>query len=91
MGEQQRMATKYKEISGQPKMPAFQRSTCWQPGMTGCDVHCGVLTLWSVGAGSKSISFGQICFSSLPVKEESLKAGGITNIFNGFKIGQYKL
>ena len=62
---QQRMAgTNYKEKSRQLKMPALQKSTCWQPGMTGCDVHCGVLTLWSVDAGSKHFSFGQICSSS---------------------------
>merc|ERR1712037_50939 len=55
--------TKTKEKSGQLKFPAFQETTCWQPGMTGCDLHCGVLTLWSVDAASKLFSFGQIRLS----------------------------
>jgi len=86
-------ATKYEEKSRQSKMPAFQRSTCWQPGMTGCDVHCGVLTLWSVDAGSKNISFGQISFSSSPARKPKSLTGAEANkkFFKGFKLGKHQL
>ena len=79
--------TKTKEKSGQLKFPAFQETTCWQPGMTGCDLHCGVLTLWSVDAASKLFSFGQICLSPPSGGKESLAAGAN----KGFKLGQRQL
>lgn len=80
-----KMATK--EKSGQLKMPAFQETTCWKPGMTGCDLHRGVLTLWSVDAASKHFSFGQICSSSPAGGKEILAAGAN----KGFKLGQRQL
>jgi len=79
-------------ISGRPKMPAFQTTTCWQPGTTGFDVPCGVLTLWSVDAASKSISFGQICLSSAAGrKDKRPTAGANENPFKGVKLGQHLL
>ena len=86
------VGTKNKEKSGQLKMPAFQKTTCWQPGMTGCDVHCGVLTLWSVDAASKHFSFGQIRFSSAAAsKAKNLTGGAKKTLFNGFKLGVHQL